>query len=625
MSWDPITGSLDFAALHHHFATGLSLPALMKAVQTRCERHPDPAVWISLRPWEEIFARAETLEKFRKASSSGGLDPELLARYPLFGLPFAVKDNIDVAGLQTTAACPAFAYQPPGNASVVERLEAAGAIVIGKTNMDQFATGLVGTRSPYGAASNVFNPAYVSGGSSSGSAVAVAAGLVSFSLGTDTAGSGRVPAAFNNIVGLKPSRGLLSARGVVPACRSLDCLSVFAGNVADAFRAFRVAQAPDPSDPFSRSVPAESRLDALSPLPKWKGPGALGPFRFGMVETSTLPPGPYRDLFDAARARLEKLGGTAVIIPMDLFEETARLLYHGPWVEERKAAFGGFIESHPDAALPVIKKVLAAAGPFTAAQAYQAYYRLRDLRGQAAALFQDLECVVMPTAPEHPTKAEVEADPVGVNVRLGKYTNFVNLLDLTALAVPAGFAGELPFGITLIAPAFREARLASLGARFHADQGLPQGAGKHRVPEPALAPLDPPAPRLAVAGLHLSGQPLNPQLTSLGARLLRVTRTAPVYTLHVVTRGDRTFPGIVRACDGREGGAVEVEIWEMTAGALGAFMENVKEPLGIGTLELEDGEKVKGFLCEAYAALGARDITGLGGWRAWLDAQRDAG
>src|SRR6185436_6373626 len=338
-------------------------------------------------------------------------------------------------------------------------------------------------------------------------------------------------------------------------------------------------------------------------------------------EPAALPQGAYGALFAAARARLEKLGGTAVEVPFEIFDEAARLLYQGPWLEERKVAFGGFADAHPDAVLPVIKKILSGAN-YSAAEAFRGYYRLRELRAQAAALFAGIDALAVPTAPEHPTRAQVEADPIGANARLGRYVNFVNLLDLSALAVPAGFANGLPFGISLIGPAFTEARLAALGARFHAGQDLGMGIFKHPVPEPAAAEAAGPAlPRLAVAGLHLSGQPLNHQLTSLGARLVKTVRTAPAYTLHVLTRGDRTFPGLARAQDGREGGPIELEVWEMTETALGAFLAHVREPLCIGTVELEGGEKVKGFLCEAQAVTGAPDITALGGWRGWLRKQ----
>jgi allophanate hydrolase len=624
------SGSLDLRSLRVRIGDADGrLASLYEDIRRRLEDHPDPALWIFRLPWSEVEARLRFLEE------AWAKTPEAAAKLPLYGVPFAVKDNIDVAGLETTAACPAFAYRAAATATSVARLLDAGAVLIGKANMDQFATGLVGTRSPYGTVRNPFSSDHVPGGSSSGSAVAVAAGLVSFALGTDTAGSGRIPAGFNNVVGLKPSRGALSAHGVFPACRSLDCVSVFALTAVDAFAVFSQAQGIDPEDPFSRPTPI-ARATAAGPRAAFP---AMGPpparFRFGVPDAAHLEPVDMESLalFRIAIARLEGMGGTRVEIPFAPFAEAARLLYQGPWLAERQAAFGDFVASRPGDVLPVIRSILAPAERLTAVSGFRAYYRLRELKAQANRLFEGMDALLVPTAPGHPTRDEVEADPIGLNAQLGTYTNFVNLLDLCALSVPSGLrAGGLPFGITLIAPAFREGALAALGGAFHAATGLNLGATAHPVPAPAAAPAIDPVPsaitafdpdaeealprlRLAVAGLHLSGQPLNGQLLGLGARLAATVRTAPSYRMYVIERPGRKFPGLVRSAGG---GSLELEVWELSPAGMGAFLEKVAEPLCIGTVELENGEKVKGFLCEAWAAEGARDITALGGWRPYL-------
>lgn len=609
-------GSLDLRSVRSRIAdAGGRLASIYEGLRGRWEDYPDSAVWIARVPWSRIQARLVALElEWNKG-------PDGFSRLPLYGVPFAVKDNIDVEGMDTTAACPAFAYRPEADATVVARLLDAGAVLIGKTNMDQFATGLVGTRSPYGTVRNPFHAAYVPGGSSSGSAVAVAAGLVSFALGTDTAGSGRIPAGFNNVVGLKPSRGALSAHGVFPACRSLDCVSVFALTGEDAFEIFSLARGTDAKDPFTRAVPA----DRQSAFTGFGRPPSR--FRFGVPDASHLETADAetRALFGAATERLEALGGARVEIPFAPFAEAARLLYQGPWLAERQAAFGAFVDSRPGDVLPVIRQILSPAKGLTAEAGFRAYYRLRELKARVDGLLGDLDVLLVPTAPFHPTREEVEADPIGINARLGAYTNFVNLLDLCAAAVPSGMrANGLPFGVTFIAPAFQEAMLASLGAAFHTATGLVLGAGPHRVPPaPSFSPASVPVGtdgrrgiRLAVAGLHLSGQPLNGQLLELGARLSATVCTAPRYRMHLIERPGRKFPGLVRSDEG--GAAIELEVWEMSEAALGAFMEKVLEPLCIGTVELENGEKVKGFLCEAWAAAEARDITASGGWRAYL-------
>ncbi|HKP94366.1 MAG TPA: allophanate hydrolase [Fibrobacteria bacterium] len=629
--------SLDIPTLEALFESEpANLFRALDEVKRRLEDYPDPSVWISRVSWERISARASALVD---AARKGG---EGARRHPLFGIPFAVKDNIDVEGMETTAACPAFAYKAAASASAVARLEAAGAILIGKTNMDQFATGLVGTRSPYGTVRNPFHAGYIAGGSSSGSAVAVAAGLVSFALGTDTAGSGRVPAGFNNVVGLKPTRGAVSAHGVFPACKSLDCVSVFALTCGDAFKVFDTCRGTDSRDAFSRAAPWYRHRDSAA-----FAPGKKTRFHFGVPDARHLEffgDHGSRDLFRQAVDRMEKLGGISMEIPFAPFAEAARLLYQGPWLAERHAAFGEFLDGNPGEVLPVIREVMGKAKSPTAVEGFRAYYRLRELRAQAEGLFKGMDFLLTPTAPTQYKLEEVEADPLALNTRLGYYTNFVNLMDLCALAVPSGRKENgLPFGVTLIAPAFQEGLLASLAADFHAETGLSMGTTEVAVPKAVAvagesgtsgaggASGDPPPEasrqrtltRLAVAGLHLSGQSLNPQLLDLGARLLGTFKTVPRYRLYALERRGRKFPGMVRQSEG--GAAVLLEVWELTPAALGAFLENVKEPLCIGTVELDNGEKVKGFLCEPSGVEDAVEITAYGGWRAYLAETKPPG
>jgi allophanate hydrolase len=552
----------------------LNLPEVLDQIEARGR----DAVWISRLP------RAAVLAAHAKATG------------PLAGATFAIKDNIDLAGLPTTAACPEYAYTPAVSAPVVQRLIDAGAIPLGKTNLDQFATGLVGVRSPHGVPVNPYGAAYLPGGSSAGSAVAVAAGLCNFSLGTDTAGSGRVPAAFNNLVGLKPTRGLLSTRGVVPACRTLDCVSIFTRTVADAAEVLAVAAAYDAEDPYSR--PAAPPVVDESWPPRIGVPRADQLEFFGNNDAAML--------FAAAVARWRALGATVVEVDFAPFLEAARLLYEGPWVAERYAAIRDFIEQKPAALHPVTCRIIEGAKPLTAVAAFEATYKLAALRRRAEAVWGDIDVLLTPTAGTIYTVAEVEADPIRLNSNLGTYTNYMNLLDLCGLAVPAGFLPNgMPWGVTLVAPAFGDDRLLRLGAKF---LGEP-------APKRALAPAGPKV-KLAVCGAHLSGLPLNGQLTDLGGRLVRAARTAPHYRFFALPGTTPPKPGLVRVPEG--GAAIEVEVWELPVDAYGRFVAAIPAPLGIGTLRLEDGEAVQGFLCEAFATAGARDITALGGWRAYL-------
>jgi allophanate hydrolase len=567
----------------------------------RIRAHDDPAIFISLRAEADVRAEAKAL------GSAGSKD------LPLYGVPVAVKDNIDVKGLATTAACPAFAYDPPEDAAVVARLKAAGAIVVGKTNLDQFATGLVGVRSPYGTPRNPFNPQMAPGGSSSGSAVAVAAGLVPLALGTDTAGSGRVPAGLNNIVGLKPSLGLVSTHGVVPACRSLDCVSIFALTTDDAYAALAVAAGHDPRDPFSRTL-ALGITGEPAPVTRIAVPRAADRLFFGDARAEAA--------FECAVDLAVRCGAAIIEVDFAPFLETARLLYEGPWVAERWAAVGEFIAQHPDDVHPVTRTIIAAGASVSAADAFRASYRLAELRGQARPALSDADALMVPTVPAIYTVADVEADPVRLNTNLGTYTNFANLLDLAGLAVPAMLAADgTPFGVTFFAPAGQDAQLASFGRAFHALSGVPLGA--LGVPQPTPAPVAPTAApgevTLAVVGAHLSGMPLNGELRSLRARFLQATSTAPEYHLFALdTRPAK--PGLLRVATGA-GTAIEVELWGLSIEAFGRFVAAVPPPLSIGALKLADGRMVKGFLVESQAVAGARDISQFGGWRAYLQAQ----
>ncbi len=602
---DATADSLDIATLQSAYRRDLLRPGVViERLLARIAARGDDAVWID-RPDAEALRRA-----------AKRLETEGPAGRPLWGIPFAIKDNIDLAGRPTTAACPEFAYVPAKSAPVVARLEAAGAILIGKTNLDQFATGLNGTRSPYGTPRCALNPDYISGGSSSGSAVAVAAGLASFSLGTDTAGSGRVPAAFNNVIGLKPTRGLISTRGVVPACRSLDCVSLFTLTAGDALAVLAAAEGFDPADPFSR--PADAAAAAMAPR-------SLAGCRLGMPRADQLrffgnTQGEAR--FAATLRLAERLGARLVEIDLDPFLETARLLYDGPWIAERYVAIRDFIDRRPEALHPVTRQIIAAGARPTAAEAFAGYYRLRELRRATAPVWQAIDALITPTAGRQYTVAELLADPVKLNSALGYYTNFVNLLDLSAIAVPAGRQEDgLAFGITLTAPAWQDAALCALADALHRAGNETIGAlGTPLAATPPLR-LAPGAGtvRLAVCGAHMQGLPLNGQLTERGARLVRACRTAPHYRLFALPGGPPARPGLLR---GEGGAAVEVEVWELHSSAFGSFVAGIPAPLGIGSVELEDGETVKGFLCEAHATAAARDITALGGWRRYLETQQ---
>jgi allophanate hydrolase len=569
----------------------------------RIRDHNDPAIFISLRDEKDALAEAE------------GLKTKNPAELPLYGVPVAVKDNIDALGFPTTAACPAFSYTPTHDATAVARLRAAGAIIIGKTNLDQFATGLVGVRSPYGIPANPLRSDLIPGGSSSGSAVAVSAGLVPLALGTDTAGSGRVPAMLNNIVGLKPSLGMISTAGVVPACRTLDCVSVFALTVDDAVTALAAMTAPDPADPFSRDRP----LEEITPFP--------AKLRLGVPRNGQLiffGDKASEAAYGEAVKRWHALGADLVEFDMEPFYETARLLYEGPWVAERYLVIRNLLASSPDAIHPVTREITAAGSRLTAAETFSALYRLQGLRRIAERAFANMDAILLPTAPTVYSTTQVLANPIELNSRLGTYTNFVNLLDLCGLSLPASRADDIPFGITLLAPAGRDAMLASIGRVFHADTGLKVGA--RGVSQPSLAAL--PAGiggeiAIAVVGAHLAGMTLNGELRTLGGKLLEATVTAPDYQLYALPTAPPK-PGMLRVEPGK-GHPIELEIWALSPPAFGEFVAAVPPPLSIGTIRLADGRGVKGFIVEAACVQGARNISAFGGWRAYMtEIQRAA-
>ncbi|WP_298930260.1 allophanate hydrolase [uncultured Ramlibacter sp.] len=527
---------------------------------------------------------------------------------PLDGLSFAAKDNIDVAGLPTTAGCPAFAYEPQAHATVVRKLLGAGASLHGKTNLDQFACGLNGTRSPYGAVPNAFNPAYVSGGSSSGSAYVVAAGEVDFALGTDTAGSGRVPAGLNNIVGFKPSKGLISTSGVLPAAQSVDCVSIFARTVALAAQVLEVAAGFDDADPYSRKLQMADR--AFPAAFRFGVPSQLQFFGDALAEAG------FRD----AVTRLRALGGTPVPVNYAPLAEAAALLYDSALVAERYVAIRGFFDGHENEVVEPVRSIIASGWQYTAAELFEAQTRLRALGQRAAAMWDSIDVLLVPTAPTHYSIAQMQADPVALNRNLGVYTNFVNLLDYAALSVPSSMRPDgLPFGITLVAPAGSDWQLAELGQRYHHATGLTQGATGAPLPAPQPIPglRTEPSVRVAVVGAHLSGMPLNGQLTERGATLVGTQQTAPDYKFFALPGTTPPKPGLLRVAPGT-GARIALEIWEMPLQHYGSFVALIAAPLGIATLALEGGGSVQGFVCEAQATAGAQDISHFAGWRAYI-------
>jgi len=592
---------LDLATLRTLYADRKVTPLdVMEAVIERRAAWPDQAVFITPTSDSDLRRAAQQLLADHPEPNS----------LPLWGIPFAVKDNIDVAGLPTTAACPAFAYQPAADATVVARLRAAGAIVIGKTNLDQFATGLNGTRSPYGAPRSVFDADYVSGGSSSGSSVAVAAGFASFALGTDTAGSGRVPAAFQNLVGIKPTVGLLPNTGAVPACRSVDCITIFAATVGDGVAVRKVAEGFDAADPFSRRA-------------KWASLPSQG-LRIGVLEGAErefFGNGEVEKLYDNAIERARALG--ASIVPFDYapFRAAAALLYDGPWVAERLAAIEGFFASNEADLDPTVRAIIGGARGKTAVETFKGKYRLEDLRRQTEATWAKVDLLLLPTSPTTYSVADMQADPIARNSHFGRYTNFVNLLDCAAIAIPAGFDSQdhLPAGVTLVGPTFTDDALAPFADALH--RRLARGMGRDKaavLPEASKVPaIAEDLLTLVVVGAHLTGLPLNHELTAPGGRLLKACRTAGDYRLFALPNTTPAKPGLIRE-PGFAGAGLEVEVWALPPDAFGRFVARIPAPLGVGKITLDDGSAVTGFLCEAHALAGAEEVTAHGGWRSYV-------
>lgn len=581
--------ALTLEALRNAYDTGATPADIVREVYRRIDAVGDPAIFIHLRPMDDVIAEAEAL-------------PARSDAQPLWGVPFVAKDNIDVADIPTTAACPAYAYTPEEDAFVVAKLRAAGALVIGKTNLDQFATGLVGVRSPYGVPKNAIDPDIVPGGSSSGSGVAVGHGFVTFSLGTDTAGSGRVPAALNNIVGLKPSLGALSATGVVPACRTLDTISVFAANVSDAFAAFQVACAEDREDAYSRKIVAGS-LGAVPAAFKVGVPDAKSRIFFGDEVQA--------DSFAGSLDTLKSHGATIVELDFTPFYAVAEMLYEGAWVAERYTVVEDLMRDTPDALHPTTAKIIGAAEKLSAADAFRGIYRLKELERAAQALMAQIDLLCVPTIPTFYSVADLEADPVTPNSNFGTYTNFVNLLDMCGIAVPSKQRSDgRPGSITLLAPSGKDALVASLAATFagEAISAAPESATEGEI-------------ALAVCGAHMSGMALNHELTSRGGRLLEATRTAPRYRLYALAGGPPQRPGLLRI---EKGAKIDLEVWALPKAAVGGFLEGIPAPLSIGTVELENGSKAHGFLVETTGVQGADDITHIGSWRKFQELEHQA-
>lgn len=565
----------------------------------------------ALNPEFNLFIHLLSVEELEPYLAA--LDGKSPAELPLFGVPFAIKDNIDLAGIPTTAACPAFAYVPEQSATVVQQLIALGAVPMGKTNLDQFATGLNGTRSPYGECRNSVHPAYPSGGSSAGSALAVALGVASFALGTDTAGSGRVPAALNNLVGLKATKGLISTAGVVPACRTLDCVTYFTASAAEASQLLALTAKLDARDEYSRANPL------------WNDASAFGKpragFRFGVpaqLEFLGCPESPA--LFASTIEHLKTLGGEAVEIDFAPFLEAARLLYEGPWVAERYSVAGALIEQQPDAVLPVIKAVLEKAPSVSGVDTFRAQYRLQALKAICDRILAEVDCILTPAYPRPVTLDELHAEPVKRNSDLGYYTNFMNMLDYAAVAVPAGFMSNgLPWGVTLFGRAFTDQYLLGLADGLQRQHGLPlAGERGLNMPAPATLARNDRA-RVVVCGAHLDGLPLNWQLKQRGGRLLQATQSSPDYQLYALAGGPPFRPGMVRVTEG--GVAIAVEVWELPSAELGSFLTGIPAPLGLGKVQLADGSWETGFICEPYGLAGALDISHFGGWKAYLHSK----
>jgi len=538
------------------------------------------------------------------------LDP---TQCPLWGVPFVVKDNIDIAGWPTTAACPEFAVTAKHNAAVVQVLLEAGAVPVAKANLDQFATGLVGTRSPYGWVRNTFSSDHVSGGSSSGSASVVARGLVPFALGTDTAGSGRVPAGFNNLVGIKPTPGRFSIKGVVPACKTIDCVSILSLVLEDGAFVSRLLAT-------TAHMPGESAFQPPPLKPKF----AFGKrLRIGVPAQAVFTDQSYRQSFEAVTQGLPATWD-AELVPIDMtdLDAIAEQLYRGPWIAERLLTARDCLDKNVADLDPTVKCIIEQGRSFSASDAFAAMYTVSALAARAAGIWQSIDVLLVPTAPGLPTYADVQADPMGANSALGKYTNFVNLLGWSALATPAGFTDQgLPFGVTWIAQAGCDEALLELGDRWMKWRDLPLGSHLRPFqPSATERPLFQPAEshRIAVVGAHLSGMPLNHQLQEVGARLAIATTTSANYALYHLPDTTPPKPGLVRVAEA--GQAIALEVYDVPNWAVSEFLLGIPSPLGLGKVELADGQWVTGFICEPSGIINAKNVSAFGGWRAYMEA-----
>lgn len=594
--------NLSFSALHDQYASGELTPrSLVKQLIQNAHDYENYNLFIHLLTPTELEPYLSELENSQPNS------------LPLWGIPFVIKDNIDLANIPSTAACGEFSYVANESATVVQTLIEAGAIPIGKTNMDQFATGLVGTRSPYGICHNAFDFKMISGGSSSGSAVSLALNLCSFSLGTDTAGSGRVPAAFNNLIGLKPSKGLLSTKGVIPAVRSQDVVSIFALNAQDAYSVFDVAAKFDKEDEFSRS---ENQLTT----PAWPSQPVIGiPDQAGLFFDGDSE---AQKAFENSISTLKNLGYEIKSVPFQAWLDTAKLLYGGAWVAERYLAIQDFFETNEAQIEPTVAKIIGGAKALSAADAYQGAYALQKAQRATQLLWQsyEIDCFMTPTTPSIYSIEEVQNDPIGLNSKLGTYTNFMNLLDYSAIAMPTGFRTDtLPTGVTFFAPAGSDRQLLQLTDSLH--KHFVETSGARFIEVPNSRPghfINQQSIPLAVVGAHLVGFPLNSQLIERGAKLLKTTKTAPKYQFYELAGGPILKPGLVKQPNENEGQSIEVEVWAMPKEHLGSFLALIPSPLGLGKVELEDGSQVVGFICEPYGIEGATNISHTGGWRNWM-------
>ncbi|KAB8133094.1 allophanate hydrolase [Gracilibacillus oryzae] len=551
---------------------------VIQEIIRRAEEDEDMSIWITPPSMERIQPYLDGLETINPADA------------PLWGIPFAIKDNIDLKGIPTTAGCAEYAYTPAEHATVVERLITAGAIPVGKTNLDQFATGLVGTRSPYGETKNALRKDLISGGSSSGSAVSVAVGQAAFALGTDTAGSGRVPASLNNLVGFKSSVGAWPKKGVVPACESIDCVTVFADSMETALEVDEAVRGVDEKDPWSKAYAKPGKeLPGKIILPK-EPIDFFGPF----AEE-------YRKAWEKTLKQLEQLPIPITYVDYELFAATAQILYGGPWVAERWEALGDFITQHPGASFPVTEQILrsGSADEYDAAALFKAIHTLQQYKLEAWKLLENA-VLITPTNAGTWTREQVRINPIGTNSDMGRFTNHCNLLDLCAIAIPSFEAGEnLPFGITIFATADKESLVCGMADLLVNEGKQTEAASKDTT-------------LVAVCGLHMRGFALEKQMKELGAKFIREDQTAAKYQF-IKLPTNPAKPGLIKQKTG--GGSINIELWEMPSVGFGTFVTSIPSPLGIGKIELQDGSEVPGFICEDYAKQGAEDITHLKSWR----------